>query len=149
MLIRTVDIDVVVMAVVALNHLPTGCELCLAFGTGKSFRYLAAHQIAASIGPEMCLPMFHALTDCDILSSLAGHGKKTAWLTWKLLPELTYALLMLPGGPKEIPDDALNIIEKFIILLFDRTSACTKVDHARRKLFPRKKLGKSRLPELL
>ena len=33
-------------------------------------------------------------------------------------------------------DDALNIIERFVILLFDRTSTCTKaVDHARRMLF--------------
>ena len=39
---------------------------------------------------------------------------------------------------KEIPDDAVNIIERFVILLFDRTSTCTKVDHAKRKLFPRK-----------
>jgi len=44
--------------------------------------------------------------------------------------------LMLAYGPKEIPDDAMNIIERFVILLFDST--CTKVDHAKRKLFPRK-----------
>ena len=39
MLIPTVDPDVVVLAMVAINHLPAGCELWLAFGTGKSFRY--------------------------------------------------------------------------------------------------------------
>ena len=50
MLICTVDTDVVVSAVFAKKHLPAGCELCLAFGTGKSFRYLAALQIAASLG---------------------------------------------------------------------------------------------------
>ncbi|KAK2184977.1 hypothetical protein NP493_242g03033 [Ridgeia piscesae] len=80
MLIRTADTDVVVLAVFAINHLPAGCDLWLAFGTGKSFRYLAAHQIAASLGPEMscALPMFHALTGCNTVSSFAGHGKKTA-----------------------------------------------------------------------
>jgi len=41
-------------------------------------------------------------------------------------------------GAKEIPDDAMTIIERFVILLFYRTSTCTKVDRARRKLFPRK-----------
>ena len=45
---------------------------------------------------------------------------------------------MLAYGPKEIAYDAVNIIERFVILLCDRTSACTKVDHAKRKLFPRK-----------
>ncbi|KAG7171533.1 PMS1 protein 1-like [Homarus americanus] len=38
-------------------------ELWLAFGTGKSFRYLAAHKMAACLGPEKARasPMFHAL----------------------------------------------------------------------------------------
>jgi len=45
---------------------------------------------------------------------------------------------MLADGPKEIPDDAMIIIERSVILLFDRASTCTKVDRARRKLFPRK-----------
>ena len=138
--IFTVDTDVVVLAVFAINHLPAGCELWLAFGTGKSFRYLAAHQIAASLGPQMscALPMFHALSGCDTVSSFAVHGKKTVWSTWKSLPELTDALLMLADGPEEIPDDSMNIIERFVILLFDKISTCTKVNHARRKLFPRK-----------
>ena len=70
--------------------------------------------------------------------------KKTAW---KSLPELTYALLMPASGTKEIPDDAMNIIERFVILLFDRTSTCSKVDHARRKLFPRKKLAAANLTD--
>ena len=143
-----------VLAVFSINHLPAGCELCLAYGTGKSFRYLAAHQIAANLRPEMscALPMFHALTGCDNVSRFAEHGKKTAWSTWKSLPELTDALLMLADGPKEIPDGAINIIERFVILLFDRTSTCTKVAHARRKLFPRKEktwCSKSRLHKLL
>ena len=59
--------------------------------------------------------------------SFAGHRKKTVWSTWKSLPELTLA-----DETKEIPYDAMNTIERFVTLLFDRT----KVDHARRKLFP-------------
>ena len=139
-LIRTVDTDVVVLAVFAISQLPSRCELWLAFGTGKSFRYLAAHQMSKCLGPEMsrALPMFHALTGCDTVSSFAGHGKKTAWSTWKSQPALTNALLMLGNGPKVIPDDAMNIIERFVVLLFDRTSTCDKVNDARRKLFPRK-----------
>ena len=84
-LIRTVDTDVVVLAVFAITYLPAGCELWVAFGTSKSFRYMAANQIAVSLGPEMscALPLFHALTCCDTVSSFAGHGKKTAWSTWK------------------------------------------------------------------
>ena len=134
-LIRTVDTDVMVLAVFAINHLPAGCELWLAFGTGKSFRFLAAHQIAASLGPQMscALSMFRALTGCDTVSTFAGHGKKTAWSTWNSLPELTDALLMLADGPKEIPDDAMNIIERFVIV-FPRKHSVQQIPPTRAAL---------------
>ncbi|KAL7380914.1 hypothetical protein ABVT39_025940, partial [Epinephelus coioides] len=69
--------------------------------------------MAACFGPEMscALPMLHALTGCDTVSSFAGHGKKAAWSPWKSLPELKDALLTLASGPKDIPDDAVSIIE--------------------------------------
>jgi len=82
--------------------------------------------------------MFHALTGCDTVSSFARHGKKTAWAVWTVLPELTEALLLLSSAPRDIPDDAMRIIERFVILLYDRTSRCTDIDKARRKLFARK-----------
>ena len=94
-LIKTVDTDVLVLAVSVDQGLLPEDELWLAFGTGKSFRYLAAHEIAAGLGPEkaQALPVFHALTGCDTASSFAGHGKKTTWTIWIVLPEFTNALL--------------------------------------------------------
>ena len=56
---------------------------------------------------------------------------------------------MLAYGLKEIPDDAVNIIERFVILLFDRTSTCTKVDYAKSSYHENPRCNKSRLPELL
>ena len=139
-LIRTVDTDVVVLAVSLVQGWKSDDKLWLAFGTGHSFRYLAAHEIAAELGQEKAraLPMFHALTGCDTVSSFARHGKKTAWEIWKVLPELTEALHLLSSAPHIIPDSAMRIIERFVILLYDRTSKCTDIDKARRKLFARK-----------
>ena len=62
--------------------------------------------------------MFHALTGCDTVSSFGGHGKKNASATWKVLPELTDALLAISHAPKDIPVDLLKIIESFVILLY-------------------------------
>ena len=41
-----------------------------AFGSGKHFRYTAAHAIAPSLGADKsrALPAFHAVTDCDTVS---------------------------------------------------------------------------------
>ena len=55
---------------------------------------------------------------------------------------------MHASGPKEIPDDAVNIIERCVILLFDGSSICSKVDHARRKSVPEEpRRSKYHLPE--
>lgn len=139
-LIRTVDTDVVVLAVSVAQQLPTEDELWLEFGTGKGFRYLAAYELAATLGPEKAqsLPMFHALTGCDTVSSFAGHGKKTAWAIWNVMPELTEALLKISSAPKDIPPEVKDTIERFVILLYDRTSKSTDVNKARKKLFAKK-----------
>ena len=99
--VRTVDTDVVVLAVMVVNKLPAGDELWVAFGTGKNYRYIAAHEIASSLGPEKtcALPMFHAITGCDTVSAFVGQGRKSAWTTWNSLPELTDALLSRANAP--------------------------------------------------
>ena len=75
--IRTVDTDVVVLAITSVNRLNLS-EPWVAFGTGKSFRFIAAHEIANTLGPDRCeaLPMFHAFTGYDTVSCFGGRGKK-------------------------------------------------------------------------
>ncbi|GFR67349.1 hypothetical protein ElyMa_003703800 [Elysia marginata] len=48
--IRSVDTDVVVLAVSTVSELGGGLELWVAFGTGKDFKLLSAHEIAESLG---------------------------------------------------------------------------------------------------
>ena len=63
---RTVDTDVVVLAVATCQKLQT-LEIMVAFRTGKCLRYIAVHEIAKSLRPEKSLelPIFHAFTGCD------------------------------------------------------------------------------------
>jgi len=113
-LIRTVDTDVVVLAIFVAQTLAPEDELWLAFGIGKNFRYLAAHEIAAGLGPQRAktLPIFHALTGCDAMSSFSGHGKKTAWAIWTAYPDLTTALLKVSCAASTIPVDIFHSIER-------------------------------------
>ncbi|KAG7175900.1 hypothetical protein Hamer_G009939 [Homarus americanus] len=99
-------------------------ELWLTFGTGKNRRYIAPHQIAKALGPEKsrALPVFHAITGCDTVSVFAGHSKKATWATWNAFPEVTTAFLSLASTPSELPDGVLSTLERFIVLLYDRTS---------------------------
>ena len=118
----------VVLAIFVAQTLAPEDELWLAFGIGKNFRYLAAHEIAAGLGPQRAktLPIFHALTGCDAMSSFSGHGKKTAGAIWTAYPDLTTALLKVSA----IPLDVFHSIERFVILAYDGTST----DSARKRL---------------
>ena len=82
--------------------------------------------------------MFHSLTGCDTVSSFVGRGKKTAWSVWNAMPQLTDAILTVSSAPSEMEEDVLRTIERFIILLYDRTSKCTDINKARKKLFAKK-----------
>ena len=80
--------------------------------------------------------------------NLASHQ-----LSANLGPVMSSVLLMFHAliGCDTVCNDAMSIIERFFILLFDRISTCNKVNRARMKLFLRKqyRCSKSGLPELL
>ena len=123
-MIRTVDNDVVVLAVYAFAQLISSLnELWVAFGTGKHYRLIPAHKTCAAIGLDKCLalPMFHAFTGCDTVSCFSGRGKRTAWDTWKMYPEITGQFASLKKKPHlGDVDAAMDTIERFVVLLYDK-----------------------------
>jgi len=52
----------------------------MAFGSGKEFHFIPAHEICASLDPRRstALPIFHAFTGCDTVSHFARIGRNTA-----------------------------------------------------------------------
>ena len=47
-------------------------------------------------------------------------------------------MLALSHAPRDVHESAMNTIERFVILMYDRTSTCTDINKARRKLFTKK-----------
>ena len=136
--IRTVDTDVVVLAVAAAQR-HGNTEIWIAFGTGKSFRFLAAHDMARVLGPDRCtaLPMFHAFTGCDTVSFFGGRGKGTAWDTWRSYNDITSIFVSLANTPESV-ESSVTSLERFVILLYDRTSSLEDINQARKHLFAQK-----------
>ena len=60
-MIRTVDINVAVLAVAVVHTLGIK-ELWVSFGTGKNHKILPTHRYASALGPvrSKSLPIFHA-----------------------------------------------------------------------------------------
>ena len=129
-----------VWAVIVVQTLGDKDEVWQSFGTGKSFQYLAVHKRASCLGAEKssALPLFHSITGCDTSSAFVGHGKKSAWVAWNFLQELTDPLLRLACAPTEIPEHSIQAIKGFFIVMYERTSTYTDINKARKKLFAKK-----------
>ncbi|KAK3734169.1 hypothetical protein QZH41_005852 [Actinostola sp. cb2023] len=116
-LLRTVDTDVLVLAVACVQKIQLrqdsddACiKLWVAFGAGTHLRYIAAHEISRSLNPEVsiALPVFHAFTGCNTVSCFAGRGKKTALATWDSYPDVTTAFIDLANSPSEVLESPLG-----------------------------------------
>ena len=84
-MVRCRDTDVLVLLIHFFSDiLPT--ELWMCAGTKEKKRFIPVHSVVpAGIPDVLCkfLPGFHALTGCDTTSQFAGHGKTSAWKTFK------------------------------------------------------------------
>ena len=135
-LIRTVATDVVILANAFAKKLEVE-ELWVAFGVSKHLRYLPIHKIARSLTTQQCegLPFFHALTGCDMVSYFSGKGKKTAFQAWKCYPEATevFRALLLPQTI--LSEQQFRVLERFVGIMYSRTSPHQDVNHARQSMF--------------
>ncbi len=83
--------------------------------------------------------MFHALTGCDTVSSFSGQGKKLLGRIGTSFPEVTSTLIKLMAQPEQSDvDDAMSILERCVVLLYDKTSPRCHVNEARLDLFAQK-----------
>ena len=69
----------------------------------------------------------------------AGRGKKRAWNTWKQYHKLTDVLDCISVCPsQENVNTAFPILERFVVLLYDRKSTCTSITNVGKIYFPEK-----------
>ena len=154
-LIRTVDTDVVVILIGMFEQLTAICQMAniwVAFGTGKNFTYYHVNDIATTLGTEksVSLPVFHSFTGCDTVSAFYGKAKASAWTAWKCFPEVTEAFYYIAKHPFiDLDKDSrlFELLERFTVVLYDKTSQLCFVNEARQKLFCQKdKVSMEALP---
>ena len=128
--VRSVGTDVLVLAVALVQKLQEqtqeSIQLWVAFGTGTNLRYLPAHEIASALA----LPAFHVFSGCDTVSCFFGKSKKTALETWNSFVQITPIFIALSSSSTSIHDDWMQVLERCVVLLYDRTSRCLTVDEA-------------------
>lgn len=137
--VRTVDTDVLVIAVSVFARLKEQLEeLWIDFGTGKHRQFIPIHVIFSNLGKSKALglPFFHAFTGCDQVSYFSQVSKGSAWKIWDLFDDITPIFEKLSCQPSftEV-EESLPIIERFTVLLYNRTSNCLTTNECRKDLF--------------
>ena len=93
MVIRTVDTDVLVLAVSVYEQLQEEMgELWVDFGAGKNTKFFPIHETLEHIGEckARAFPFFHAFTGCDQVSFPSHVTKSAAWKVWNLFDDVTH-----------------------------------------------------------
>jgi hypothetical protein len=127
------DTDVLVLLLAHFHRMP--CQkVWMKTGTAKQRKYLPIHTIVEHLRLHQdaleALPAFHALTGSDTTSYLAGHTKKTCWVTFKE----HYRLLQCLGEDPDLRDKTIQEAEEFVCKLYG-VSDTSNINEARCKLF--------------
>ena len=129
-LIRTVDKDVVIIAIVEYSNLcliRPDVSVWMAFGMRKHFQYISIDTICEALGPRKAKapPLFHAISGCDATSSFQGKGKKSEWDAWNAYEEVNMEAFLSVLERKFTPLDAasavFSVIERFVVVFTTKT----------------------------
>ena len=150
LMIKANDTDVVVIAISVMKSLnELGLEkMWIAFGQGGNVRWIPVHEVVNTIGPEKAsgLPFFRAFTGCDTVSVFRSKGRKSAWQTWNVSKEISTAFTTFSQCVTALDNSDLQSLEKFVVVMYDSSSADASVNDARLNLFARKQRPYDAIP---
>jgi hypothetical protein len=99
------------------------------------------HDITQSLGlrKSEALADFHAFTGCDQMSFFCGKGKKSAFDTFSMFDNSIDAFKQMSTRLSHNAIIVLQpIIERLIVILYDRTCVFETVNATRKELFTQK-----------
>jgi len=137
------DTDVVILALgvyhtLCSNHIFD--DLVIEFGMGKNYRKISIKSLADSLGQlrSQALVFFHAFSGCDTTSAFKSIGKKKSYEALKAYPEIEtiFADFHVHPFPQLNENDSrFQKIERFVILMYSRTSISTSVNEVRMNMY--------------
>ena len=126
-------------------------ELWLDFGKLINHKIIPVHHVAASLGQDFCDGMlfFHSFSGSDNISAMKNKGKNTMYNIWCALPEVPTVFSKISNCPTHMSSRYIDLIERFAIIAYDKSSQSTKVDEARLELFAHKNKPYDSIPPTL
>ena len=134
---RDLSTNLTIIAISLFYNLPSK-ECWFKTGYWDHERYVAIHEIARNLGPDLCnaLPIVHDLTGCDSTSSFAGHGKVDPWR--KVVSNIAKWPGLLEAGTCTVPSQEV----------LNKLATGNKINDLRYRLFCTSQRMVSNLPPL-
>ena len=138
--LRTVDSDVVVLAINIFSPDETFSAVDRIWNRKNMQRYSNPSHVANQmLGLQHCevLPFFHAFTGCDLVSSMLGIGKKTAWNAWNAYPKVTNTFVAIIQDPSSIILDSLHVrrLQRWTVLMYSKNCDAELLNDAMKVMF--------------
>ena len=132
--IKSPDTDVMVLSLAKSQDLH-GCLLLFKTGSGSNDRIINITELGIKVGQDKCQAILwlHIFTGCDNISAFKGK-RKTKHLGLMLESEAFCSAFIALGCGREVPDDILPDVEKFVCTLYGQTDSAG-VNAARYNLF--------------
>ena len=73
-------------------------------------------------------------------------GKRSAWQTWNVFDKISPVFAKLSSPPFAVTDEDLQVLEEFVVLMYDKSSSYKSVNEARLDLFARKQRAYDSIP---
>ena len=116
-------------------------------GVKDKTRFIPIHDMAASLGKNMCkiIPALHCLTGCDSTSGLFGIGK-TKPVRWAMNNEKDASLLGELGESEVVSEQLEEACTHLICQMYDQKHKGKNINDLRYRLFCRKQSRNEDLP---
>ena len=139
-IIRTSDIDVLVIALGCLEHIPKSINLWLEFGlyAKNSLRYIDVRKLLNKPGRDLCraLPAFHVFTGSEFTAAFLRKGKIRSLKTLEK-DKTAQTVFGDMEFSEDIQEEEFKVIEKFTCALYGKPKF-NSVNEVRLELFLKK-----------
>ena len=141
--VSSCDTDVIVILLGVYHQLRSAhdfSDIVVDFGIKKDNKRISIKNLACSLGQTRCqaLIFFHSFTGADCNSAFKGVGKKKAYAVLDSYPEVENVFAGFHTDPFQNLDEddgKFNTIQRFVVLLYSRTSLLHSVNEARMELY--------------
>ncbi|KAG0721701.1 hypothetical protein GWK47_045906 [Chionoecetes opilio] len=153
-LVRTVDTDVLVILIGKYHFLASkypSADIWVAFSSGKNFlSYTSMPSVVlwAKRSPQRYQCSTASQGVIRLLLSLE-RGKKSVWEAWGAYTEVTDAFNFIvehPHAQITVDCQEFQMLERFTVVIYDKTSPLVSVNEARKELFCQKNRTMENIP---